>query len=178
LSFKEVAGPGDREAGTADDGVESDVSGLEVEEGAETCKVPIAEGSCSDLARPSCSAMLPRTSRESSTGVVISSVFIWTSAGVVTGTSSSSTITIGAPSEPGSGTGAGAREVMRNLGVAEEPFRVDPCLKSRCTRLEDGARTFEAWHAGAGIGAGVGIAAAGGETSVGRTGDETGTGDA
>jgi hypothetical protein len=161
LSFKEVVGPGDREAGMADDGVEADVSGLEVEEGAETCKAPtegsdpetggwggrskteaLSWGSCSDFACPSGSALLPRTSRESSTGAVISSVFAWTSAGAVMGTSSSSSITIGARSEPGSGVGAGAgaREVIRNLrGVAEEPFRVDPCLKSRYARFEDGA---------------------------------------
>ena len=64
------------------------------------------------------------------------------SAGVDMDTSSSS-MTIGALDDPGSGAGAGARSVIRSLrGLAPEVrTREDPCLKSRWTKVGDGVWT-------------------------------------
>ena len=60
------------------------------------------------------------------------STSIDSSAGVDIDTSPSS-MTIGAPDDPGSGAGAGARSLIRSLrGLAlEVRTREDPCLKSR-----------------------------------------------
>ena len=67
------------------------------------------------------------------------STSIGSSAGVGSDCSSSS-ITIGALDEPGSGGGAGARSVIRSLRgvVTEVRIRADSCFKSRWTKLGDG----------------------------------------
>ena len=67
------------------------------------------------------------------------STSIGSSAGVGSDCSSSS-ITIGALDEPGSGGGAGARSVIRSLRGLEMEVRIraDSCFKSRWTKLGDG----------------------------------------
>ena len=73
-----------------------------------------------------CAATWDRASTGTSTS-------IFSSAGRDAGISSSSSMTIGAADEPGSGGGAGPRSVICSLGVlgVPDPPLLERCLKSR-----------------------------------------------